>query len=120
LHFYPSKAMKIHVSETTKELLDDHGGFSMEHRGTIEIKVGYKFCSSSTNFLQFVMFPLMYWLPQGKGEMETFWLLGHEKLKEENLLPLQVDEIYHLSTCEPEFLQMIWATLNLRGCQLML
>lgn len=31
--------MKIHVSETTKELLDQYGGFSLERRGTIEIKV---------------------------------------------------------------------------------
>lgn len=35
--------MKIHVSETTKELLDQHGGFTTERRGTIEIKVGLRF-----------------------------------------------------------------------------
>jgi hypothetical protein len=31
--------MKIHVSATTKELLDHYGGFLFEKRGTIEIKV---------------------------------------------------------------------------------
>lgn len=59
-------------------------------------------------------------MQQGKGVMETFWLIGHEKLKEENLLPLQFDEIYHSTICEPEFLQMIWIMLNIRECQLML
>lgn len=33
------EAMKIHISETTKELLDHYGGFDMEKRGSIEIKV---------------------------------------------------------------------------------
>lgn len=32
--------MKVHVSEHTKKLLDEIGGFIMEKRGTIEIK-GY-------------------------------------------------------------------------------
>lgn len=31
--------MKIHVSENTKLLLDQIGGFRLEKRGTIEIKV---------------------------------------------------------------------------------
>lgn len=33
-------AMKIHVSPDTKSLLDKHGGFNLEPRGNIEIKVG--------------------------------------------------------------------------------
>lgn len=33
--------MKIHISETTKELLDHYGGFETEHRGTVEIKVRF-------------------------------------------------------------------------------
>jgi hypothetical protein len=32
-------AMKVHISENTKALLDEAGGFQMEKRGTIEIKV---------------------------------------------------------------------------------
>lgn len=32
-------AMKIHVSENTKLLLDQIGGFIMEKRGSLEIKV---------------------------------------------------------------------------------
>lgn len=31
--------MKIHVSENTKLLLDEYGGFSLEKRGTVDIKV---------------------------------------------------------------------------------
>ena len=31
--------MKIHVSENTKQYLDEVGGFRLEKRGSIEIKV---------------------------------------------------------------------------------
>lgn len=92
--------MKIHVSETTKELLDVHGGFIMERRGTIEIKVYF---NTTKKFL--IIFYMCY--KKGKGDMETFWLLGHEKLKAENLTPLDVDEIYQAMTSEPEFFQII-------------
>lgn len=44
--------------------------------------------------------------------METFWLLGHEKLQSiENLSPHQVEDIFD-TAYEPEFLQIIW-NLNL-------
>ena len=33
--------MKIHVSPDTKSLLDKHGGFQLEMRGNVEIKVPY-------------------------------------------------------------------------------
>jgi len=39
LSYATNVAMKIHVSGTTKELLDHHGGFILEKRGSIEIKV---------------------------------------------------------------------------------
>lgn len=39
--------MKIHVSENTKLLLDECGGFSFEKRGTVEIKVEYEFFGMS-------------------------------------------------------------------------
>lgn len=46
--------------------------------------------------------------------METFWLLGHEKLQSnENLSPNQVEEVFE-SVFEPEFLQIIW---NLKLCR---
>jgi len=45
-------AMKIHISSTTKEALDNLGGYIVEHRGSMEIK--------------------------GKGSMETYWLTGKE------------------------------------------
>ena len=32
-------AMKIHISESTKRLLDIFGNFTTEERGTIEVKV---------------------------------------------------------------------------------
>lgn len=40
--------------------------------------------------------------------METFWLLGHDKLQSMNRLsPVQMEEIFE-SVYEPEFLQIIW------------
>ncbi|XP_047991427.1 uncharacterized protein LOC125230338 [Leguminivora glycinivorella] len=44
------EAMKIHISDTTKRALDDIGGYEVESRGITEIP--------------------------GKGQMETFWLVG--------------------------------------------
>ncbi|XP_067399642.1 atrial natriuretic peptide receptor 2 isoform X2 [Emydura macquarii macquarii] len=44
------QALKIHVSSTTKEVLDEFGCFELELRGDVEMK--------------------------GKGKMRTYWLLG--------------------------------------------
>ncbi|GAB6021265.1 hypothetical protein CHUAL_003879 [Chamberlinius hualienensis] len=46
------EALKIHVSEACKNILDKLGGFSLQERGFIAVK--------------------------GKGDMRTFWLLGKE------------------------------------------
>ncbi|XP_065560330.1 receptor-type guanylate cyclase gcy-27-like isoform X3 [Artemia franciscana] len=47
-----SEPMKIHISQTTKWLLDKLGGYMCEYRGTTEVK--------------------------GKGPMDTFWLIEKE------------------------------------------
>ncbi|XP_010568176.1 PREDICTED: atrial natriuretic peptide receptor 2, partial [Haliaeetus leucocephalus] len=47
------QALKIHVSSTTKEVLDEFGCFELELRGDVEMK--------------------------GKGKMRTYWLLGERK-----------------------------------------
>ncbi|XP_052741258.1 uncharacterized protein LOC112057875 [Bicyclus anynana] len=44
------EAMRIHISQTTKEALDEIGKYVVESRGVVEVP--------------------------GKGSMETFWLLG--------------------------------------------
>ncbi|GAU88435.1 hypothetical protein RvY_01135 [Ramazzottius varieornatus] len=44
------EAMKVQISDKTKELLDKVGGFLIRERGVIEVK--------------------------GKGSMTTFWLIG--------------------------------------------
>lgn len=36
--------MKIHLTESTKVLLDEIGGFIMEERGVLEIKVLHNIC----------------------------------------------------------------------------
>ena len=46
------EALKIHTSETCKDLLDQIGGFHVEQRGNIDVK--------------------------GKGTMVTYWLTGEE------------------------------------------
>ncbi|XP_068945267.1 atrial natriuretic peptide receptor 2 isoform X2 [Petaurus breviceps papuanus] len=47
------QALKIHVSSTTKDALDEFGCFQLELRGDVEMK--------------------------GKGKMRTYWLLGERK-----------------------------------------
>ncbi|XP_054282672.1 atrial natriuretic peptide receptor 2-like [Macrosteles quadrilineatus] len=47
------QALKVHVSPSTKEVLDSFGTFELELRGEVEMK--------------------------GKGKMTTYWLLGEKK-----------------------------------------
>lgn len=47
------EALKIHLSSTTKELLDEFGTFQLEERGLLDVK--------------------------GKGKMKTYWLLGEQE-----------------------------------------
>ncbi|XP_020382787.1 atrial natriuretic peptide receptor 2 isoform X1 [Rhincodon typus] len=47
------EALKIHVSSTTKDVLDEFGNFELELRGDVEMK--------------------------GKGKLRTYWLLGEQK-----------------------------------------
>lgn len=44
--------MKVHVSESTKAHLDQAGGFLLEKRGTIEIKVKLKTTFENRNELK--------------------------------------------------------------------
>uniref|UniRef100_A0A182TVY7 Guanylate cyclase domain-containing protein n=1 Tax=Anopheles melas TaxID=34690 RepID=A0A182TVY7_9DIPT len=72
--------MKIHISESTKEVLDKLGGFKIKLRGTVDVK--------------------------GKGTMQTFWLTGHsmyEHLTPEMLMPMYKQNV----VTEPDFLQII-------------
>jgi hypothetical protein len=53
--------------------------------------------------VDFKFFLLLF---QGKGKMDTFWLLGHESL--DKLTPSQAEEAFLSSVIyEPEFLQII-------------
>ncbi|TDH15597.1 hypothetical protein EPR50_G00010540 [Perca flavescens] len=46
------EALKIHVSEATRDVLQDFGSFRLQLRGEVEMK--------------------------GKGRMRTYWLLGED------------------------------------------
>ncbi|XP_048508691.1 uncharacterized protein LOC105686199 isoform X2 [Athalia rosae] len=74
-----SEAMKIQISQNTKDALDTLGGYIMELRGSMEVK--------------------------GKGVMNTYWLTGIEG---ELPPPVDEGEVLFTfcSFIEPEFLQM--------------
>ncbi|XP_046993795.1 uncharacterized protein LOC124605891 [Schistocerca americana] len=74
-----SLAMKIHISQTTKEALDELGGFYTEYRGVMEVK--------------------------GKGLMDTYWLTGKE-CKQGSYINIEISDILD-DDATPEFLQMI-------------
>lgn len=79
--FFFIAAMKIHLTENTKEILDKLGGFKIKRRGTIEVK--------------------------GKGTMDTFWLLGHtiyEHLSPDTMIPIYKPDV----VTEPDFLQIMY------------
>ncbi|XP_042226333.1 uncharacterized protein LOC121869177 isoform X1 [Homarus americanus] len=67
---------KIHITASTKEALDKVGGFIMKLRGEMEIKMSQRVS------------------PQGKGSMETYWLIGkHGKLPERRVESDKEEEI---------------------------
>lgn len=51
---WKSAALKIHCSSETKQLLDEHGGFTLVERGVVSMK--------------------------GKGERLTYWLIGEDPI----------------------------------------
>lgn len=95
--------MKVHVSENTKILLDEFGGFILEKRGNIEIKV--ENCPpSNSNAAPDVSLVFSF---KGKGSMNTYWLIGHDELPPpDQLASMGMEEIFE-SVFEPEFLQNI-------------
>lgn len=93
----PTPALKIHVSSTTKDALDELGCFQLELRGDVEMKVtaghgeggmgkggesdygnhGEREGDKGTNAEASESCPLSHF--QGKGKMRTYWLLGERK-----------------------------------------
>jgi atrial natriuretic peptide receptor A len=61
------EAWKIHVSPQTKEILDVFGSFKLQHRGLVAMK--------------------------GKGEIDTWWLLGENNLDFPDLTPQSDSEL---------------------------
>ncbi|GLH12248.1 Receptor-type guanylate cyclase Gyc76C [Gryllus bimaculatus] len=73
-----SEAMKIHISQQTKDSLDLLGGYIMEHRGQMEVK--------------------------GKGLMDTYWLLGKEN---DITFSVEDDIAKFIQDTTPEYIHMI-------------
>ncbi|KAA3675687.1 uncharacterized protein DEA37_0001110 [Paragonimus westermani] len=59
-------AFRIHVSPTTKEILDELGGYHLELRGKVELK--------------------------GKGKVDSFWLVGKEGFTKPLPIPPEMHE----------------------------
>jgi hypothetical protein len=59
-------------------------------------------------YARIIKFFIVFVFSQGKGDMETFWLLGHEQMQSSlSLSPFDIDDILSAVAYEPEFLQMI-------------
>lgn len=86
---YITLALKIHVSSTTKDALDELGCFQLELRGDVEMKVmagrggswedngGRREGDKGTNTQESELCSSC--CLQGKGKMRTYWLLGEQK-----------------------------------------
>lgn len=70
---YLKTALKIHVSENCREILDKIGGYILSERGIVQVKVFIVLYKQFINLND----------KQGKGEMKTFWLKGKHLNKQD-------------------------------------
>jgi len=70
--------MKIHVSNSCAQLLLQAGGFELEKRGTIQVKVDFTTVFYTGNVLCYYI--------QGKDPMVTWWLNGTDRTKGKHLM----------------------------------
>ena len=80
-----SEGVRIHISDTTKHLLDKLGGFRCEYRGVLDLGVSSINIIIHTNKTQFLSsyypeYDIISFLIQARQcQLETFWLLGWEE-----------------------------------------
>ena len=60
------EGMRIHISSTSKELLDKVGGYQCDSRGILDLGVSKMNLSQALNS----------YLQTQRGQIETFWLVG--------------------------------------------
>lgn len=73
-----SQAYRIHVSESTANILEKLGGYKLDFRGVTELKVKFE------NFLkEFSSTDLIIVFSKGKGQHKTFWLTGKDGFDKE-------------------------------------
>jgi len=68
--------MKIHISNSCAQLLIQAGGFDLEKRGVVQVKVTEKSLAKSQIFYIFNF--------KGKDPMVTYWLNGSDRMKQGN------------------------------------
>ena len=90
-----SAAMHIQCSDDTYKLLNKLGGFTLENRGVIEVKVSVNVASGS------LQCPTSPSLVQGKGAMNTWWLKGYTEPEREVLPPCREETSSSPTTKEP-------------------
>ena len=72
------EGMKIHISGTSKDLLDKVGGFRCEYRGVLDLGVSSLVISKGLIFICDLFKPK-------RGQIESFWLIGPDKEPEAEL-----------------------------------
>jgi len=101
--------MKIHITEHTKQLLDELGGYIVEPRGNMEIKV-FLF------ILHFVILERKLRIDhetkiQGKGLMSTYWLVDKEGGLPKKEVELSIPGFFKPEkNDQPEFLHEIFGS----------
>ena len=81
-----SEGVRIHISDTTKHLLDKLGGFRCEYRGVLDLGVStIKIILNANKIKAFLSsyypeYDIISFLIQARQcQLETFWLLGWEE-----------------------------------------
>jgi hypothetical protein len=101
--------MRIHVTEHTKQLLDELGGYILEPRGSLEIKVTFRI---KLKFLIELGSLTKLTLLQGKGVMSTYWLLDKEGGLPRREVELSIPGFFkpEKNASQPEFIHEIFGS----------
>ena len=79
-NLYSFQALRIHCSFASKELLEDLGGYHIEERGLVpmkvQLKIEYRLYMINTSGNEIEQRAVLF---QGKGEVRTYWVVGEDR-----------------------------------------